>query len=115
MFVCNFYNTSNITVPSLEIVTIENSKATSISLSWNVSGEPGIESTGQVEWVRDASVGCSGDHKGNATITDGSTSYEIMGLEEDSSYIITVAASNVFGSSEEVLTAMTQEAGERLP
>ena len=42
------------------------------------------------------------------------TSYEIMGLEEDSSYLITVTASNLAGSSEGTATAMTLEAGERL-
>ena len=51
----------------------------------------------------------------STTITDGSTSYDIMGLEEDSSYTITVTASNSVGSSavSNTVTAMTLEAGER--
>ena len=60
--------------------------------------------------------GCSGGSDMNSTtITDGSTSYDIMGLEEDSSYTITVTASNSAGSSavSNTVTAMTLEAGER--
>ena len=64
-------------------------------------------------WQRDTSVGCSDEDEGSATITDSSTSYEIMGLEEDSSYSLTVTAANVAGSSAVSETAMTEEAGER--
>ena len=49
-------------------------------------------------WETDDIGGCSGGSDMNSTIiTDGSTSYNIMGLEEDSSYTITVTA----GSSED--------------
>ena len=66
-------------------------------------------------WQRYTSVGCSDEDEGSTTITDGSTSYEIMGLEEDSSYSLTVTADNAAGSSavSETVTAMTEEAGER--
>ena len=66
-------------------------------------------------WQRDTSGECTDEDEGNTTITDGSTSYNIMGLEEDSSYSITVTASNVAGSSavSNAVTAMTLEAGER--
>ena len=66
-------------------------------------------------WQRDTSVGCSDEDEGSTTITDGSTSYEIMGLEEDNSYIISMTAANAAGSSavSETVTAMTEEAGER--
>ena len=60
--------------------------------------------------------GCSGGSDADsATITKGSTSYDIMGLEEDSSYTITVTASNSAGSSagSNTVNAMTLEAGER--
>ena len=52
---------------------------------------------------------------GSTTITDGSTSYDITELEEDSTYSITVIASNSAGSSavSNTVTAMTMEAGER--
>ena len=50
----------------------------------------------------------------SATITDGSTSYDITGLEEDSSYNITVRASNTAGSTavSNTVTVITLEAGE---
>ena len=56
-------------------------------------------------------MGCPYGDEDNATITD--TSYDITGLEEDSSYSITVRAMNDAGSSEVTVTAMTLEAGER--
>ena len=88
--------------------------ATSISLSWSVPSGSVVTSY-EVMWQRDTSVGCSDEDEGSTTITDGSTSYEIMGLEEDSSYTISVTAVNVAGSSavSETVTAMTEEAGER--
>ena len=89
------------------------STATSISLSWSVpSGSVVTEYL--IEWQRDTSVGCSDKDQGNTTITD--TSYTISGLDEDSRYTITVIASNTAGNSEvSNLTAVTEEAGERLP
>ena len=64
-------------------------------------------------WQRDTSGECSDEDEGSTTITDGSTSYDIMGLEEDSSYTITVTATNVAGRSTDRVTEMTLEAGER--
>ena len=67
-------------------------------------------------WETDDIGGCSGgSDMDSTTITDGSTSYDIMGLEEDSSYTITMNASNSAGSSAVIntVTAMTLEAGER--
>ena len=67
-------------------------------------------------WETDDIGGCSGgSDMDSTTITGGSTSYDIMGLEEDSNYTITVTASNSAGSSEvsNTVTAMTLEAGER--
>ena len=58
-------------------------------------------------------MGCPGGDEDSATITGSSTSYDITGLEEDSSYSITVRAINDAGSSEVTITAMTLEAGER--
>ena len=69
-----------------------------------------------MEWQKDTSVGCSDEDQDSTTITDGSTSYIISGLEEDSRYTITVTASTVGGSAvSNILTEMTPEAGERLP
>ena len=64
-------------------------------------------------WQRDTSGECSDEDNGSTTITDGSISYVIMGLEEDSGYTITVTATNVAGSSAVSITEMTLEAGER--
>ena len=68
----------------------------------------------EVSWQRNTSIGCSDEDTGNNTITDGSTSYDIMGLEEDSGYTITVTASNSAGTSEVIVTVMTPEAGKSL-
>ena len=71
----------------------------------------------EVMWQTDNIGGCSGGSDMNSTtINSGSiTSYEIMGLEEDTNYIITVTASNPAGSSGlgSPVTPMTMEAGER--
>ena len=67
-------------------------------------------------WETDDVGGCSGgSDTGNATITDDSTSYDITRLEEDSTYSITVTASNSVPSSavSNTVIAMTMEAGER--
>ena len=64
---------------------------------------------------RDISGECPDVDEGSSTITDGSTNYTITGLEEDSSYTITVTATNEAGSVVSVpVTAMTGEAGEGL-
>ena len=67
-------------------------------------------------WETDDVGGCSGgSDMDSTTITDGSTSYDIIDLEEDSTYSITVTASNSAGSSEvsNTVTPMTMESGER--
>ena len=66
-------------------------------------------------WERDSSRECLDEDEGSATITDGSTSYTITGLEEDSSYTITVTATNAAGSAaSDPVTEMTGETGEGL-
>ena len=67
-------------------------------------------------WETDDVGGCSGgSDMDSTTITDDSTSYDITELEEDSTYSITVTASNSAGSSavSNTVIAMTMEAGER--
>ena len=50
---------------------------------------------------------------GNTTITDDSTCYNITNLEEDSSYTITVTASNAVGSAvSDPVNGTTLEAGK---
>ena len=67
-------------------------------------------------WETDDVGECSGgSDMGSTTINDDSTSYDITELEEDSTYSITVTASNSAGSSavSNTVTAMTMGAGER--
>ena len=66
---------------------------TSISLSWTSAGSEDVSY--EVMWETDDVGGCSGGSDMNRTIiTDGSTKYDIMGLEENSIYRIIVTASN---------------------
>ena len=66
-------------------------------------------------WERDTLGECPDEDEGSTTITDGSTSYTITGLEEGSSYIITVTATNAAGIviSEPVIE-VTEEGGKNL-
>ena len=51
--------------------------------------------------------------EGSTTITDGSTSYTISGLQEGSSYTVIVTATNTAGSAvSEPVTGRTQETSE---
>ena len=93
--------------------------ATAISIPVTLTTTSGsVVASYEVIWNTDAIGGCSGDvynDVDSTTITDGSTSYDIMGLEEDSRYTITVTASNSAGRSEvsNAVTTMTLEAGAR--
>ena len=95
------------TVPDQPVVTVVSTTATSITLSGGVPSDSVAESY-EVVWQRDTSLECSDEDSGVATSVG-----EITGLEEDSSYSITVRAINDAGSSEVTVTAMTLEAGER--
>ena len=67
----------------------------------------------EVMWQRDTSGECPNEDEGSATITDGSTSYTITELEEYSSYIVTVTASDVSGRiTIDPVTGLTTQAGE---
>ena len=96
---------------AVPVVMADTSTATSISLSWTTGGSEGVSYT--VVWQRDTSGDCSDEVQGNSTITDGSINYDIMNLEEDSSYSIEVTASNTLGNeTSETITEMTLTAGE---
>ena len=100
-------------VPGQPSVTVS-STATTISLSWSIPSGSVVDSY-EVVWERDTSGECPDEDEGSATITDSSTSYTITGLEEDSSYTITVTATNAAGSAaSDPITGMTREAGEGL-
>ena len=95
------------------MVMVNSTTATTISLSWSSAGS--LVDSYEVTWERDTSGECPDEDEGSTTITDGSTSYTITGLEEDSSYIITVNATNAAGSAISVsVTEKTEEAGEGL-
>ena len=66
----------------------------------------------EVMWQRDTSGDCLDEDDGSTTLTDGSTSYTITGLEESSNYTITVIATNanLMATSNNV-TGFTQESG----
>ena len=68
----------------------------------------------EVMWERDTSAGeCPDEDEGSTTISGGSTSHTIRGLEEDSTYTITVTASNVAESAvSESISGVTREAGK---
>ena len=94
------------TVPDQPVVNVTMT-ATSITLSGGVPSDSVADSY-EVTWQRDTSLECSDEDSGMATSVG-----EITGLEEDSSYSITVRAINDAGSSEVTVTEMTLEAGER--
>ena len=104
------------TVPDPPEITIDSTTATSIIISGGVPSDSVADSY-EVMWLTDDVGGCSGgSDMDSTTINSGSiTSYEITELEEDSTYSITVTASNSAGSSavSNTDTAMTMEAGER--
>ena len=82
-------HTLSATPPGQPSVTVGSTTATAISLSWTVPSGSLVDSY-EVMWERDGT-------RSSDTITDISTSYTIAGLEEDSSYTITVTASNAAG------------------
>ena len=86
-------------------------EAFTVSLSWTSEGS---EVDYEVLWQRDTSGECSDEDEGSTTITDGSTSYDIMGLAGISSYTITVRATNTAGTAlSDPLTVMTPEARKK--
>ena len=92
---------------------VDSTTPNTISLSWTTAS--GTVNSYEVMWERDTSGECPGMDEGSVTITGGSTSYTILRLEEDSSYTITVTATNAVGSAVSVpVTAITLKAGEGL-
>ena len=108
---CDTYHLLLVEAP---VLTAGTTTATTITISWTSVGSEGVSY--EIMWERDTSLKCTGfSDMGSTTITDGSTSYDITELEEDSTYSITVTTSNSAGSSavSNTVTAMTMEAGER--
>ena len=95
------------------VVTVDYETPTTIQLSWTSYGN---EIDGyEVEWKRDISGECPNRDIGNDIITDSYNSYTIKGMEENSSYFITVKAFNVYSSAKSIpVTGITLKKGERL-
>ena len=85
---------------------------TTLSLLWSIPSGITVDSY-EVMWQRDTSGECSNEDEGSATVTDGSTSYTITGLEEYSNYTITVTAADISGSiTIDPVTGTTNGAGK---
>ena len=92
------------------ILAVDSTTATTISLSWTSAGS--IINNYTVVWEKQTTEECPNKDGASFVITDGSTSYTITGLEEYSSYDITVTASNIDGSTiSDPMYGMTNEAG----
>ena len=105
---------STLIVPVQTTVSVYSETATSITIFLRFATGSVVTSY-EVMWETDDVGGCSGgSNMDSTTITDSSTSYNITELEEDSTYSITVTASNSAGSNvvSNTVTAMTMEAGE---
>ena len=90
--------------PGQPSVTVSSTTATTIALSWSVPTGSVVVSY-EVMWEREGI-------RSNTTITDGSTSYTIRGLEAEANYTITVTASNGAGSTvSDPVTGTTGRAG----
>ena len=97
-------------VVAVPVVTVDNETSTTIQISWTSSGH--MVDRYEVTWKRDRSGMCHERDNGDAVITDSSTSYNITGLEESSSYIVSVIAFSVAEIAISVpVTRMTREAG----
>ena len=110
----------NVLLSLLEIVTVPSKPsdivigsitATSISISWRMPNDSVVVNY-VLMWERDTSEECPDMDKDSITLSDVSTSYLITGLEEWSSYNITVTANNAVGSASDSITVMTSEASE---
>ena len=86
--------------------------ASSITIPLIYSGSEDVSY--EVTWQTVDVGGCSGvSHANRAIITDGSTSLDIMRLEEDSCYSITVKNVTMSNNTKVNITVVTSEAGER--
>ena len=93
------------------VVTVFSTTPTTILLSWTSSGS--VVNRYVIIWERDTSGECAGNDIDMAIILNGSTSYIIYGLEEHSSYTVTVTATNTAGTEiSDSVSAITREAGK---
>ena len=93
------------------MITVDSTTATTITISGGVPSDSVADSY-VVTWQT------GGNGMKSTTINDDSiSSYDITGLEEDSTYFITVISSNSAGSSavSSPVSARTMEAGKKNP
>ena len=103
----------HVTAPGTPTISMGTTTPTTIPLSW--TNNDSVVNKYEVMWERDTSGECDNMDEGSNIITNGSTSYTIRGLQEDSNYTITVTATNTAGSAVSVpVTAVTGKAGEGL-
>ena len=85
--------------------------ATTTSISLPVSPDDSEDVRFEVMWQTDNIGGCSGvSHANSTSVTNGSASYEILRLEEDSCYKIAVITT--LDNIVITMAAVTTEAGE---
>ena len=103
-------------IPSLlvkaPVLEVASTTATSISLSWTSAGT--VVDSYEVMWERDTSGECDDEDTNSTSLSGSSFSYTIQDLEEDSTYTITVSASNDIGSADGSINGATMEAGKPL-
>ena len=88
------------------VVTVGESTATSIAVSWSSGGSEGVSY--EVQWTYTGH--CTGV-TGDSASVGGNRSHTIMGLEEFSDYSITVRASNSLSEADsDPVTGTTSEA-----
>ena len=96
------------------VVTRISTTSTTIQLSWSSSG---LLITGyEVSWQKDTSEKCPVKDTYNGSATVPSTSYRIIGVDEDSRYTIIVKATDSTGSNavSVPITALTKKAGKAI-
>ena len=97
----------SVAAPGKPTITVDSKTSTTITLSWTTSN--GLAESYGVTWMRNGTVS-------NKTIGGDSTGYIIKELESNSSYTITVTATNAAGSAvSDPIIGMTRVAGEKQP
>ena len=101
-------------IPGQPTIVAHFTTATMIYIYWSVNTGSDMDSY-EVKW-QGALSECSDVDEGSMSISDGSTSITLTGLQEDSSYNINVTATNPAGSAvSDTVTAVTGQAGNYLP
>ena len=107
---CVYFNTlySNFSAVAAPFLSVDSTAVTSLSLSWTAGGSGNVSY--DLVWFRVTLEGSDQErNKENVTITDGSTGYNVTGLEEGRKYEFTVTAGDATGSTgvSNTVSAMT--------